>query len=407
MNYETNIAEASENVIHASPPSARYQNSDENLETRNRKPLIVTAVIALLLAGAATGYYFYTKSGAAVPVAGADETAKAQSVTVISPGSDTVAKTINATGTIAARRDTPVGVVGEGGQVARVFVDAGDWVEQGQTLVSIERSVQVQQALALDAQIEVARADLQLAEDELRRALQLVDRGFISKADVDRKMAARNAAHARVNVARAQSGEAQARTAKLDIRAPVSGYVLERKVEPGQTVSAGSGILFRIAKGGEMELQALLGENDLASVSEGVSATVTPVGSTQAFTGKIWQVAPTIDGQSRQGIARVALPFNRALRPGGFASVVIISGATTAPILPESAIQNDKNGSYVYIIDGEGKVARREVQVGDVTAGGLPVLAGLDGTEKIVLFAGAFLNVGEKVNAVMQKKQAQ
>jgi HlyD family secretion protein len=407
MNYETNIAEASENVIYASPTSARSESNDENANTSNRKSLIIAVVIALLLAGAAVGYYFFTKSGAAAPATGADEKAKAQSVTVISPGSDTVAKTINATGTIAARRDTPVGVVGEGGQVARVFVDAGDWVEQGQTLVSIERSVQVQQALALDAQIEVARADLQLAEDELRRALQLVDRGFISKADVDRKMAARNAARARVNVARAQSGEAQARTAKLDIRAPVSGYVLERKVEPGQTVSAGSGILFRIAKGGEMELQALLGENDLASVSEGVSATVTPVGSTAAFVGKIWQIAPTIDGQSRQGIARVALPFNRALRPGGFASVVITSGATTAPILPESAIQNDKNGSYVYIIDGDSKVARREVQVGDVTAGGLPVLAGLDGTEKIVLFAGAFLNVGEKVNAVMQKKQAQ
>jgi HlyD family secretion protein len=407
MNYETNIAEASENVIYASPTSAISENNNENADTSNRKSLIIAVVIALLLAGAAVGYYFYTKSGAAAPATGADETAKAQSVTVISPGSDTVAKTINATGTIAARRDTPVGVVGEGGQVARVFVDAGDWVEQGQTLVSIERSVQVQQALALDAQIEVARADLQLAEDELRRALQLVDRGFISKADVDRKMAARNAARARVNVARAQSGEAQARSAKLDIRAPVSGYVLERKVEPGQTVSAGSGILFRIAKGGEMELQALLGENDLASVSEGVSATVTPVGSTAAFVGKIWQIAPTIDGQSRQGIARVALPFNRALRPGGFASVVITSGATTAPILPESAIQNDKNGSYVYIIDADSKVARREIQVGDVTAGGLPVLAGLDGTEKIVLFAGAFLNVGEKVNAVMQKKQAQ
>ncbi len=401
MNYETSIAEATETA-------ARYSVNgvDDNGAQRSRKPLIIAAIIAVLLIGAAA-YYFYAKSGAVAPLAGAEDATKAQNVTVISPGSDTVAKMINATGTIAARRDTPVGVVGEGGQVARVFVDAGDWVQQGQTLVSIERSVQMQQAIALDAQIEVARADLQLAENELSRALQLVDRGFISKADVDRKMATRNAARARVNVARAQSGEAQARTAKLDIRAPVSGYVLERKVEPGQTVSAGSGILFRIAKGGEMELQALLSENDLALVSEGVSATVTPVGSAQTFAGQIWQVAPTIDGQSRQGIARVALTFDRALRPGGFASVAIKAGATTAPILPESAIQNDKNGSFVFIIDGESKVVRREVKVGEVGINGIPIMAGLDGTEKIVLFAGAFLNVGEKVNAVMQKKSVQ
>lgn len=394
MNYEANIVKATE-------PTQLYDEGDTG---SNRRPLLIAALIAILLIGAAAAYYFYTKSNTTAAATDANDTAKAQNVTVISPGSDTVAKTINATGTIAARQDIPVGVVGEGGQVARVFVQAGDWVKQGQTLLSIERSVQVQQALALDAQIGVARADLQLAENELNRALQLVDRGFISKADVDRRTATRNVARARVNVAQAQYGEAQARTAKLDIRAPISGYVLERRVEPGQTVSAGSGILFRIAKGGEMELQALLSENDLASVSQGISATVTPVGSTQAFTGQIWQVAPTIDAQSRQGIARIALPFDRALRPGGFASVVIQSGATTSPILPESAIQNDKNGSFVYIVDGNGKVVRREVKVGEVIENGIPVLAGLDGTEKIIVFAGAFLNVGEKVNAVMQKK---
>ena len=403
MNYETSIADAKDSELH-------FVENDGDIggETTspNRKSILIFALIAALLIAAATGYYFYTKSQTSAAVADTNDAAKAQNVTVISPGSDTVAKTINATGTIAARQDTPVGVVGDGGQVAQVFVHAGDWVKQGQTLLSIERSVQMQQALALDAQIGVARADLQLAENELNRALQLVDRGFISKADVDRRTATRIVARARVNVAQAQYGEAQARTAKLDIRAPISGYVLERRVEPGQTVSAGSGILFRIAKGGEMELQALLSENDLASVSQGISATVTPVGSTQAFTGQIWQVAPTIDAQSRQGIARIALPFDRALRPGGFASVVIQSGVTTSPILPESAIQNDKNGSFVYIVDGNSKVVRREVKVGDVIENGIPVLAGLDGTEKIVLFAGAFLNVGEKVNAVMQKKVA-
>src|SRR3546814_10241653 len=98
----------------------------------------------------------------------------------------------------------PVGGAGEGGEVSRVLVEAGDWVNAGQTLATIERSVQSQQAQQLAAQIEVAKAEAALAQNELDRALALVDRGFVSKADVDRKTAARDAAHARARVAQAQ-----------------------------------------------------------------------------------------------------------------------------------------------------------------------------------------------------------
>jgi HlyD family secretion protein len=305
---------------------------------------------------------------------------------------------------LAARREIPVGVVGEGGQVARVFVDAGDWVKQGQVMVSIERSVQTQQLAGLEAQTGVSRADLQLAQNELERALKLVDRGFISKADVDRKTATRDSARARVRVAEAQLNELRARTARLDIRAPVGGFVLERKVEPGQTVSAGSGILFRVAQGGEMELQARLSETDLANVSVGVQANVKPVGTEQVFNGPIWQIAPMIDAQNRQGIARIALPFDRALKPGGFASVEIKAGAMSAPILPESAVQNDKEGSFVYIVGKDNKVVRRKVKTGEVTPNGLAIVEGLDGTERVVLYAGGFLNPGETINPKLQRR---
>jgi HlyD family secretion protein len=399
MNYETSITH-----------SDSMQFSEDVLGRPVRKKG-VWIILALVLAAAAAGAIYFMTSGnkgaaTATPVAadGKDTKAAGQSITVISPGSDTVARMINATGTLAARREVPVGVVGEGGQVSAVYVDAGDWVKQGQVMVSIDRSVQTQQAAALSAQIGVARAELQLAENELQRALQLVSRGFISKADVDRKTATRDAARARVNVANAQLSETQARNARLDIRAPVGGYVLERKVEPGQTVGAGAGILFRIAKGGEMELQALLGEADLAAISQGVSASVTPVGDARQFNGQIWQISPMIDATSRQGIARIALPFDRALRPGGFANVQIQAGATTAPILPESAIQTDKDGSYVYLIGAGNKTVKRRIKTGTVTASGIPVIEGLAGNERVVLRAGSFLSEGEVVKPVFEKK---
>lgn len=392
MNYETTMTGTLDGGVLA-----------ERENTSRRRVIIALIVVAILVAiGAA--YYFMGGSGAAAP-AGDEKNSQAQTVTVVAPGRDTVVRAINATGTLAARREIPVGVVGEGGQVTRVFVDAGDWVQRGQVLISVDRSVQVQQAAALEAQIGVARADLLLAQNELDRALQLVERGFISKADVDRKTATRDAARARVNVANAQLGETRARNARLDIRAPVSGYVLERNVETGQTVSAGSGILFRLAQDGQMELQAQLSENDLALVTEGVPASVTPVGTDRVFNGTIWQVAPMINTQNRQGIARISLPFDKALRPGGFASVEIKAGSMSAPVLPESAVQTGREGSFVYIVGKNNKVKQRPVKVGDTTANGLIIASGLDGTERVVLYAGGFLNPDETINPKLLKKQ--
>lgn len=394
MNYETTMGGTLDGGVY-----------DEDRARKRRRLIIAAVIIALLAIGAAA--YFMSGDSAATAAAAADESkdGQAQTVTVVAPGRDTVVRAINATGTLAARREIPVGVVGEGGQVNRVYVDAGDWVKQGQVLVSVDRSVQVQQAAALEAQINVARSDLQLAQNELDRAAQLVERGFISKADVDRKTATRDSSRARVNVAIAQLNETRARNARLDIRAPVSGYVLERNVEPGQTVSAGSGILFRLAKDGEMELQAQLSENDLAVISEGVPATITPVGTDRQFSGRIWQVAPMINEQTRQGIARISLPFDKALRPGGFASVEIKAGSMSAPVLPESAVQTGREGSFVYIVGKDNKVKQRPVKVGSVTSNGLIIAEGLDGTERVVLYAGGFLNPDETIKPKLLKKQ--
>jgi RND family efflux transporter MFP subunit len=224
-----------------------------------------------------------------------------------------------------------------------------------------------------------------------------VSRGFISKADIDRLTATRDAANARVGVARAQLGEMQARLRRLSIVAPADGLLLERKIEPGQVVSSGNTMLFRIAKGGEMELQAKLTEEDLAAIATGVSASITPVGSAKSFTGQVWQISPVIDPQTRQGTARIALAYAPELRPGGFANVEIGAGTIIAPLLPESAVLSDTKGSYVYVVDANNKVVRRDVKTGILTDRGIAIVSGLSGTERIVQRAGAFLSAGETV----------
>lgn len=377
---------------------AEWQDVTRDPSSRRRRTIVIIAVVALLIVAALA--FALTRGGgdAATPATAAAADGKgAAVVSVIVPGNQVVTREITATGSLAARRAMPVGIAGEGGQVSRVLVEPGQWVQAGQTLATIDSAVQTQNARALAAQVRVAQADANLAQAELDRARALVDRGFISKADLDRKTATRDAANARVSVAQAQLGQAQASNRRLAIRAPASGLVLTRQVEPGQVVSAGSGALFTIAKGGEMELLAQLSEDDLAQVSVGVPATVVPVGSNREITGQIWQISPIIDPQNRQGTARIAVPYDRGIRPGGFATATIKAGSSNAPVLPESAVMNDAKGNYVYIVGKDNKVVRRNVTTGAVTAAGLTIASGLTGSESVVAFAGGFLNPGETV----------
>jgi HlyD family secretion protein len=351
----------------------------------------IAAAVAIVLALALAYWLMHRRAApAAAP-------AQLPTVTVVVPGETSVADTITATGTLSAKRMMPVGVAGEGGMVNRVLVDAGDWVRGGQVLATVDPAVQAAQTSQMQAQIANAQANAKLAQSNLDRAERLVARGFISKADIDSRTAARDGAVAQVRLAQAQFREMAARLGRLDIRAPAAGLVLARNVEAGQIVSSGSPALFNIAQDGAVELRARLAEADLQRVHVGMPVTVRPIGSTESFTGHVWLVSPVIDTATRQGEARVQLAYTPSLRPGGFATGTFVADPRRAPVLPESAVLSDARGNYVYLVGPDNRVARREVRVGDVSDAGVAVLSGLSGTERVVYAAGAFLNPGDKV----------
>jgi HlyD family secretion protein len=283
-----------------------------------------------------------------------------------------------------------------------VLVEAGTWVAAGQTLAIIDRSVQVQQAAAIQGQIAQAKADAALGRANLARAKALVGRGFVSRADIDTRQATLDNALARVATAEAQLRQQRALIGRLNVTAPTGGLVLTRSVEAGQIVGPGTGALFRIAEGGRMELQAQLAEADLASLRVGAPATVTPVGTDVRIEGQIWQISPIINPQTRQGTVRIALPFHQSLRPGGFGTAEIGGGTRNVPLLPESAVQSDAQGNYVYVVGAGDKVERRNVKVGQVNENGVAIASGLNGTERVVASAGAFLNPGDKIKPELQ-----
>lgn len=355
------------------------------------RPLLIGLAIAL----AAFGLW---KAFGPKPVV-APRVSALPEVTVVTPGTTAVVDTINAPGSIAARRDAAVGVQGEGGRITAVLVEPGQSVARGQVLARIDSSVQVQQSAQLAASVRSAEADARLAQANLARAEALVAKGFISKADIDQRTATRDGAVARVAVARAQLAENRARVDRLSVRAPAAGLVLSRSVETGQIVSP-SAVLFRIAEGGVLEMRAQVAEQDLARLKPGMSAVVTPVGSTSEYRGRVWLLDPVIDATSRQGIARIALNYEPGLRVGAFAKTRIAAGEAMRPVLPQSAVLTDEKGNYVLVLGAENRVERRAITTATVNDQGVSIAAGLNGTEKIVLSAGAFLRPGEKITPV-------
>jgi len=369
--------------------------------SRQRRWVIIGAVVVLALVALAL-VMMMRGGGDKSADAAAAGAGQVPTVTVVVPGRSQVARMMSASGPLAARRDQPVGIAGQGGRVIRVLVDAGHWVRAGQVLAVVDRSVQAQQAAQLSAQVAAAKANAELAQSNYDRAIALQGRGFVSKAEIDSKRATRDAAFAQVRVAQAQLGAQQAQIGQLNVVAPASGLILSRSVEVGQIVGPASGALFRLAEGGQMEMRAQLSQQDLAFVHVGMPATVTPVGSTRSYSGSVWQVPPVIDPQSRLGEVRIAIPYDAAIKPGGFAEARIIGGATTAPMLPQSAVLSDDRGNYVYIINGKNEVERRSVKVGAVEDAGVTIIEGLSGNERVVLSAGPFLNPQQKVKPRVQ-----
>ena len=358
------------------------------------------AIVAIIALAALIAWKVFGGKPAAAPVV-----ANIPQVTVMVAGKTAVTQTVSATGSIAARRDSAVGVQGEGGRVVAVTVDPGQRVARGQILARIDNAVQVQTAAQLSASLRSAQADARLAEANLQRAQALVGRGFVSKADIDQRTATRDGAVARVGVAQAQRAENAARIERLNIRAPADGLVLARSVEVGQVVSPGV-VLFRLAEGSVLEMRAQVAEQDMALLRIGMTAAVTPVGSQQQYRGRVWLLDPVIDATSRQGIVRIALPYSPGLRVGAFAKTAITAGEADKPVLPQSAVQADERGSFVMVVGDGNKVERRAVTVGTVGDQGVAIATGLTGTESVVVSAGAFLRPGEKIAPVRAKTPA-
>ena len=368
-----------------------------------RATWIAGAVIAAIaLAGAA---YWKVHSSASSTTSLANR-ATAPLVTVVMPTLKPVTTAVTFTGTIAARYDMPIGIDGDAGRIVAVNVEAGDHVKRGQVLAQLDDSVLQPQVNRLAASLEQAHAQAALSAAEYRRAKGVEQAGALSAEDIEKRRAAAVTDDASVRVASAMLAEAQARLARTRVVAPANGVVLTRKAEVGQTASPGGEALFRLASGGEIEMRGQVAEQDLAALKVGQPASVYLTGLAQPFEGKVRLLGAVIDTQSRLGDIRIQLKPDPALRPGAFARGSVTTAEVERPILPQTAVLSDDEGTYVFVVSPDSKVQRRGVRISGTTAEGVIIAGGLTGNERIVAAAGGFLRAGESVSVATSPASA-
>jgi RND family efflux transporter MFP subunit len=318
-------------------------------------------------------------------------------ISVVTPGIRSVTSNVTFTGAVFARYDMPIGNDGDTGRIVAVYVEAGDHVQKGQLLARIDDSVLVPQVKRLEASLEQAQAQAALSAAEYKRALGVQAAGALSAEDIEKRRATAVTDAANVKVAAAQLAEAQARLNRTRIVAPIAGTVLTRGAEVGQIANQGGQALFRVASGGEVEMRGQLAEQDLAQVKVGDPATVRLTGLPQSFEGRVRLLGAIIDPTTRLGEIRIALKPDTALRPGAFARGTVAVGSAQRPVVPQTAVLTDTQGSYVFIVNGQEHAERRAVRVADTSDAGVVIASGLTGSERVVVTAGGFLHDGETV----------
>lgn len=384
---------ADSSTIHG---SASVESASIESPRRLRRPptglLVVIGVLVLLVVVA----LWRTLSTGSVP----RKASGPPRVTVVAPALAEIDDTVTFTGTIAARDEMPITVEGEGGRIAAVLVEVGDRVQAGQVLARLDTSVLQPQVGSLAAALDEARANAELAQADSRRAEAVAASGALSTQEIERRRSVALAADAKVKVSAAQLQEARARLRRTEIRAPEAGLVLTRAAEVGQTATGAGEPLFRLSRGGQIELRGQVAEQDLPRLAPGQTAKVRITGLDTAFVGKVRLLGAVIDASTRLGSVRVDLEPHPNLRPGAFARAEVEVGHGRRPVLPQSAVLSDVEGAYVMIVGADDMVARRTVTVAGSRREGLVIASGLQGGERVVLTAGPFLRLGERVDAV-------
>lgn len=253
-----------------------------------------------------------------------------------------------ATGTVEPVREVEVKSKASG-EILRLHADVGDPVERGALLAEIDPRDVRNRFNQTEADLAVAEAQLQIAEAQLERQQALLDAQVITQAEFeDATLSFANAQAALVR-ARTNHDLAQLQLADVQIRAPMSGTILQKNVEEGVVIQSaaanvsGGTALFVMANLGEMQVRTLVDETDMGELAAGLSAAVTVEAYPErSFRGVVEKIEPLATVDQNVTMFPVIVSLNNRsglLRPGMNAEVMIfIDSAVDVVIVPNNAV---------------------------------------------------------------------
>ena len=208
-------------------------------------------------------------------------------------GKGDISQTVSANGTI-----NPVTLVSVGTQVSgtvkKLYVDFNSKVKKGQILLELDDSLLAAQLKQSEANVQSAQASLELATANEKRTRDLFALQYVAQQDLDTAVQAKKSAEAQLLSARAQLGKDRANLSYSVIRSPVSGVVVDREVDVGQTVAASlqTPTLFKIAQDlSKMQIDSNFAEADIGSIRVGQTARFTvDAFADRHFKGEVRQI---------------------------------------------------------------------------------------------------------------------
>ena len=259
------------------------------------------------------------------------------------------------------------------GALLAVNVEEGDFVRAGQLMAQVD-------AREIAAQVRSAEASLTLARSTAARSEVLRKEGIIVAAEYERDQAALVAAQASVDQLRTRLGFAA-------VRAPISGVVMEKRVERGDVVQ-GQTRLFAVADVGTLVLRVQVSELDVSGVAQGraVDVTVDAMGG-QRYPATVRRVFPAADSSTRMVPVEVALTgtATRRLKPGFMGRVTFPLGERAGVLMvPMRAVVGPAEARAVFAVRND-RAERRPIRVGQTSAGMIEVLDGLAVGDTVVV----------------------
>jgi len=286
------------------------------------------------------------------------------------------------------------------GFLEAVVFGAGQSVEIGDTLFLVQREQYDAEAAAARARMARAEASLTEARDTLTRTRELRGRGTVSQAALDTAIAAHAVADADVAAARSALHSAELNLSYTEIQAPIAGRIGRPLITRGNLVGPQSGTLARIVQTDPVRVVFSLSEGEVvawrrariagtrgADASRYVYTLRLPDGSDFASPGALDFIESEVDPAT--GTIPVRAVFSNPeglLVPGQNVTLrVAEDDPPTVPVVRQSAVQQDRQGRYVYVLEADDTVTRRPIVFGARVADGWVVQSGLQGGETVVV----------------------